>query len=82
MNLSPHASERAFGHLGFTGIAAWADPVEDLIVVVLSNRTYPSMNNTTFGKLDTRLRLHSAAYESILRGRTFEVRGESVGMRP
>ena len=82
MNLSPYASERAFGHLGFTGIAAWADPVEDLIVVVLSNRTYPSMNNTTFGKLDTRLRLHSAAYESILRERTFEQRGPAVGMRP
>jgi len=66
MNLSPFASERAFGHLGFTGIAAWADPVEDLVFVVLSNRTYPSMNNNTFGKLDTRLRLHSACYESIM----------------
>ena len=74
LNLSPYASDRAFGHLGFTGIAAWADPVEDLVLVVLSNRTYPSMNNNTFGKLDTRLRLHSACYESILRGQSFELR--------
>jgi CubicO group peptidase (beta-lactamase class C family) len=66
MNLSPHASERAFGHLGFTGIAVWADPVEDLVFVVLSNRTYPNMNNNLFGRLNTRLRLHSAAYESII----------------
>ena len=72
MNLSPLASEKAFGHLGFTGIAAWADPVEDLVVVVLSNRTYPSMNNNTFGKLDTRLRVHTAAYESILPGKSME----------
>ncbi len=74
MNLSPFSSERAFGHLGFTGIAAWADPVEDLVFVVLSNRTYPNMNNNTFGKLDTRLRLHSACYESILKGKSFEDR--------
>lgn len=70
-NLSPRASERTFGHLGFTGIAVWADPVEDLILVVLSNRTYPSMNNNTFGKLNTRVRLHTAAYESILGGSSF-----------
>ena len=60
------------GVLGFTGIAAWADPVEDLLMVVLSNRTYPSMNNNTFGNLDTRLRLHSACYESIMEGKSFE----------
>ncbi|MEM9929089.1 MAG: glycoside hydrolase family 3 N-terminal domain-containing protein [Bacteroidota bacterium] len=74
MNLSPLSSEKAFGHLGFTGTAVWADPVEDLVFVVLSNRTYPSMNNNTFGRLDTRLRLHSACYESILKDKTFEDR--------
>ncbi|MBC6995763.1 glycoside hydrolase family 3 N-terminal domain-containing protein [Neolewinella lacunae] len=67
MNLSPLASERAFGHLGFTGTAVWADPVEDLVFVVLSNRTYPSMNNNLFSNLDTRVRLHTAVYESIQR---------------
>lgn len=72
MNLSPLSSERAFGHLGFTGIAVWADPVEDLVFVVLSNRTYPNMNNNLFGRLDTRLRLHTACYESILPGKSFE----------
>lgn len=82
MNLSPLASEKAFGHLGFTGIAAWADPVEDLLLVVLSNRTYPSMNNNTFGKLDTRLRLHTAAYESILPGKSVEPRGSGYSQMP
>ena len=82
MNLSPYASERAFGHLGFTGIAAWADPVEDLVFVVLSNRTYPSMNNNLFGRLDTRLRLHSAAYESILPGKSMERSGPGYSRIP
>lgn len=72
MNMSPLASEEAFGHLGFTGIAAWADPAEDLVFVVLSNRTFPNMNNNLFGRLDTRLRLHSACYKSILPGQSFE----------
>ncbi|OAV44097.1 glycoside hydrolase family 3 N-terminal domain-containing protein [Lewinella sp. 4G2] len=70
-NMAQQASDQAFGHLGFTGICAWADPVEDLIVIVLSNRTYPSMNNNKFGKLDTRLRVHAAAYQSLLPSRTF-----------
>ena len=83
MNLSPFSSEGAFGHLGFTGIAAWADPVEDMVLVVLSNRTYPSMTNNTFGNLDTRLRLHSACYESILKGKSFEgKRGSGFGREP
>ena len=66
LNMAPEASDRAFGHLGFTGICVWADPAEDLIVVVLANRTYPKMSNNTFGKLDTRLRVHSAAYRAFL----------------
>ncbi|NJC25967.1 glycoside hydrolase family 3 N-terminal domain-containing protein [Neolewinella antarctica] len=71
LNMAPQASDRAFGHLGFTGICVWSDPVEDLTVIVLANRTYPSMNNNLFGKLDIRLRVHSAAYQSLLPSRTF-----------
>ncbi|MEM9528311.1 MAG: serine hydrolase, partial [Bacteroidota bacterium] len=84
MNLSPYSSEQAFGHLGFTGTAVWADPVEDLVFVVLSNRTYPNMNNNLFGRLDTRLRLHSACYESLLDKASFERRpqGVSLGKMP
>ena len=71
LNMAPEASEQAFGHLGFTGICAWADPVEDLIVVVMANRTYPTMTNNKFGKLDTRLRTHSAAYQSLTKSQSF-----------
>ena len=67
LNLSPLASERTFGHLGFTGTCVWADPVQDITFVFLSNRTYPSMNNYKLGKLDIRPRMQSAIYESLLR---------------
>ena len=35
----------SFGHSGFTGTYAWADPEDQIIYVFLSNRTYPTMEN-------------------------------------
>jgi beta-glucosidase-like glycosyl hydrolase/CubicO group peptidase (beta-lactamase class C family) len=37
-------SNKSFGHTGFTGTMAWADPDTELIYVFLSNRTYPDSN--------------------------------------
>ena len=37
-------SMSSFGHTGFTGTIAWADPVTDIVYVFLSNRTYPDSN--------------------------------------
>lgn len=34
----------SFGHTGFTGTMAWADPETDVIYIFLSNRTYPDSN--------------------------------------
>jgi len=34
----------SFGHTGFTGTIAWADPETDIVYVFLSNRTYPDSN--------------------------------------
>src|SRR5699024_5086786 len=39
------ASMNSFGHTGFTGTIAWADPDEDLIYIALSNRTFPDADN-------------------------------------
>ncbi len=33
-------SERAYGHLGFTGTSLWIDPSRDLVVACLTNRVY------------------------------------------
>ncbi|MFY8064928.1 MAG: glycoside hydrolase family 3 N-terminal domain-containing protein, partial [Flavobacterium sp.] len=37
-------SMSSFGHTGFTGTMAWADPETDIVYVFLSNRTYPDSN--------------------------------------
>jgi beta-N-acetylhexosaminidase len=65
-NVSELCSPNTFGHLGFTGNAVWADPDKQLIVVVLSNRTYPTMDNKKFIELNIRPRIQSAVYKALL----------------
>jgi CubicO group peptidase (beta-lactamase class C family) len=36
---------RTFGHLGFTGTSIWCDPDRDIVVVLLTNRVFPSRAN-------------------------------------
>ena len=64
-NVCAEASEKTFGHLGFTGICTWVDPEHDLIYVFLSNRTYPSMHNYKLSKDDYRPRIQSVIYEAL-----------------
>lgn len=56
----------SFGHAGFTGTYAWADPENELIYVFLSNRTYPTMNNNLLSKHDIRTRIQQYIYDSII----------------
>lgn len=35
-------SDHTFGHLGFTGTSFWVDPEDDIAIILLTNRTYPS----------------------------------------
>ena len=37
--------DRTFGHLGFTGTSFWCDPDRDAVVVLLTNRVFPSRAN-------------------------------------
>lgn len=64
-NMSQLAGKNTFGHLGFTGICAWADPDKNLIFIFLSNRTYPTMENNKLGTGDFRPRLQSVVYRAI-----------------
>ncbi|MFN0174449.1 MAG: glycoside hydrolase family 3 N-terminal domain-containing protein [Saprospiraceae bacterium] len=64
-NMSILAGKNTFGHLGFTGICAWADPDKKLIFIFLSNRTYPTMENNKFGNGDFRPRLQSVVYRAM-----------------
>ncbi|MCX8112760.1 MAG: serine hydrolase [Bacteroidia bacterium] len=43
-------SSRSFGHLGFTGTAAWCDPQRDLVIVILSNRVHPTSTDPRYNQ--------------------------------
>jgi len=46
---------RSFGHTGFTGTSIWIDPDRDLYVVLLSNRVYPTRDNSRILRVRRRL---------------------------
>ncbi|MFM1795079.1 MAG: hypothetical protein RL642_1464 [Bacteroidota bacterium] len=48
-----NTSALAFGHTGFTGTCAWADPEKGIVFVLLANRVHPAATNT-FGDLNIR----------------------------
>ncbi|MCM8570071.1 serine hydrolase [Gramella jeungdoensis] len=58
-------SMMSFGHTGFTGTLAWADPEEEIVYVFLSNRTYPDSNNRKLIREDIRSEIQKVIYESI-----------------
>ncbi len=55
----------AFGHQGFTGTCAWADPGTGVVFVFLSNRVYPSADNNKINKLNVRTVVQDYIYESL-----------------
>ena len=62
----PAASEKSFGHTGFTGTYVWADPESDIIIVFLSNRVNPDAENQKLTRLNIRTRIQQAVYNAIL----------------
>jgi len=60
------ASLSTFGHQGFTGTCAWADPENELIYIFLSNRVNPDAGNDKMMKLNVRTNIQSAIYQSII----------------
>ncbi|WP_299782225.1 glycoside hydrolase family 3 N-terminal domain-containing protein [uncultured Formosa sp.] len=62
---SKYASENSFGHSGFTGTFAWADPDTGILYVFLSNRVYPTMVNNKIGEQNIRTNILDIIYEAI-----------------
>lgn len=58
-------SEAAFGHTGFTGACAWADPDAGLTYIFLSNRIYPDANNRKLFEKRVRERIHQVIYDAL-----------------
>jgi len=57
-------SDESFGHSGFTGTYAWADPEDNLVYVFLSNRTYPTMRNNMISEYNIRTEVHRLIKEA------------------
>ncbi len=64
--VAERASPSSFGHSGYTGTFAWADPAHDLIVILFSNRVYPDRSYRNLYRLNIRPRLHQIVYDAIL----------------
>ena len=59
-------SNNSYGHLGFTGTSVWIDPNNKITIILLTNRTYPSRDNSGMYKL--RRDFHNEVMKSILIG--------------
>jgi CubicO group peptidase (beta-lactamase class C family) len=56
----------SFGHSGFTGAYAWADPEEEIVYVFLANRTFPDSKSNRLLKENIRTDIQRLIYESII----------------
>ncbi len=63
---APDASAESFGHSGFTGTFVWADPINQLVFIFLSNRVYPSRTSRNLYTLNIRTTLHEVFYTANL----------------
>ena len=59
-------SMTSFGHSGFTGTYAWADPEEEIVYVFLANRTFPKSEQNRLLKENIRTDIQRLIYESII----------------
>ncbi len=64
-NLYDDAPTQIFGHAGFTGTWAWADPENQLVFVFLSNRTYPNDTQNKLAHRGYRGKLMEIVFRSL-----------------
>ncbi len=58
-------SMETFGHTGFAGGSAWADPEAGLTFIFLSNRIHPDPNNRKIFQKRVRERIHQVIYDAL-----------------
>ena len=63
--LPPQASNRTYGHQGFTGTVFWCDPDANIIYVFLSNRVYPNAEPNRLSQSRLRLLVHEEIYKAL-----------------
>jgi Beta-glucosidase-related glycosidases len=62
------ASPESYGHTGYTGTFVWMDPANELLVVFLSNRVYPTRNHSAISDLSIRPGIQQAVYNALKKG--------------
>jgi beta-N-acetylhexosaminidase len=60
-------SKSSFGHTGFTGTMAWADPETGIVYIFLSNRTYPEAGENKLSKNNIREDIQRVIQEAIIK---------------
>lgn len=60
------ASEATFGHTGFSGTCVWADPDNELVFVLLTNRIFPDPKRDRFKRYRVRSRVHGDVYRALV----------------
>ena len=59
-------SGSSFGHSGFTGTIAWADPEEQIVYIYLSNRIHPDQDNNKLLEMNVRTDIQEIIYNAII----------------
>lgn len=59
-------SDSSFGHSGFTGTYAWADPESEIVYVFLSNRVFPTSANNDLAKDNIRTEIQQLIQDAII----------------
>lgn len=59
------ASNKTFGHTGFTGTCIWVDPEFNLVFIYLSNRVHPDKMNNRLLNANIRPRIQEVIYKAI-----------------
>jgi beta-glucosidase-like glycosyl hydrolase/CubicO group peptidase (beta-lactamase class C family) len=59
------ASKNSFGHTGYTGTMAWADPDNGTLFIFMSNRVHPTRENLQLFNLNIRTSMHQSIYDCL-----------------
>lgn len=72
-------SYASFGHTGFTGTMAWADPESKVIYIFLSNRVYPNANTNKLLEMGIRTKVQEVVHDAAA-ARIKPVRAQGTGI--
>ena len=61
------SSNNGYGHFGFTGTMVWNDPDEQLVLVFLSNRVNPSVDNKALANKKVRENIRQKLYDAVVK---------------